>query len=691
MFVPVLAVFSFAVTAIYRKGVTPHILPLAPVHLMDVMDEYDYSYFNTAYDSDKNYYDAGNKPITGEYAQKIGFGKDTDMLGADDYNAYLKSLLAEDNGIDELPTVVIAVVDSGINLDHEIFAGRVMVAYGRSFVIGDNGDNLVDALGHGTHVAGVICDTTLPNVKILPIKIFDGVKKIDPSEIIPPALEYIVELKEKGMNIVAVNMSLGTDPLTPADSIINTSYGGNYERYLNSQFASYQAYIDILTRAGILPIVAVGNGKSGVGIGSPYPSLPAACDGALAVSSFDAREFVNYDVNENGQNDAGDGYYWKDINNNGAEDTGDKYSALPNDEYYIWVDGWRDADGDGTPDPNSGVYKITRAGYSNYGSQNPYNSSLRGSSVDISAPGTNIWSARASGTTEMKLLSGTSQATPFVASAYAMLYSDPTKDWAAESKDGYLTSVEKALTENAMAIGSPGNMERDFGSGCVSLSAFIPSYSRVPITGTAPSGKAKITVAAAGGGMIMRRSSDILTPIGQYILVDKTDNFSGIVWAGGGYTILSVKIDGTEMYRYEEGADKLQSYTLSIPAADLSGSGVNVFVQFSAFSADELRSPANTAAPSSQTPVPIDLNPIYMMWVILSIAGVITVVTSLIKNRRKNAQAIDGGDDIEMMIRQMESRKRKSKAQTDLDGEVWQIMREMQERERQEEEEDGDT
>ena len=671
LLVPVLAFFSFAIVSIYRKGSdTGFQIPLAYIHLMDTMDTYDYSYFSTAYNDEINYYDWENQKLTGDGAKKTGFGGDVSMLGADEYNAYLKSLIAADNGIDELPTVVIAVMDSGINLDHEIFAGRVMVAYGRSFAIGDNGDNLTDALGHGTHVSGIICDTTLPNVKILPIKIFDKDNEIDPNEVIPPALEYIVKLKNDGMNIVAVNMSLGTNPLTPSDTKVGLYYKGNYANYLNSQFASYQRYIDVLTDAKILPIVAVGNGKHSIGSG--YPSLPSACDGALSVSAFNARDFINYDTNRDGLENGEE--HWADIyndtNRNGIQDGKEQWGT---DRH-----------------PNTAPL-MSRAGYSNYGAANPYNASLKGSSVDIAASGTSVWSARSSGVTELKWLSGTSQATPFVASVYAALYSDPTKDWSAESAGGYLTSVEKAMIENTMPIGSPENMERDFGSGCVSLTALTPSYSRVPITGAVPSGKAKITAETSGGGMIMWKDNNINTPIGEYILVGKTDNFSGIIWAGGGYTILSVKIDGTEIYKYEEGEDKLKDYKLTIPAADLAKADVNIFVQFSAFSADELRLPENTVSNVPLADDPINLNLIHMMWVVLCIAGVITVIVSLINSRKRNTQAdmqVNGSDDdIRAIIKQMESRKYKGPVRADLDEEAERTMRETEEKE----EEDGDA
>lgn len=83
-----------------------------------------------------------------------------DYIGADDYNQYLQ----ENTTLDE---VVVAVVDTGVDADHELLRDRV-IPVDKNFI--DKRPECDDGNGHGTHVSGIIADLTLPNVKILPIK-----------------------------------------------------------------------------------------------------------------------------------------------------------------------------------------------------------------------------------------------------------------------------------------------------------------------------------------------------------------------------------------------------------------------------------------------------------------------------------------------------------------------------------------
>jgi subtilisin family serine protease len=68
---------------------------------------------------------------------------------------YLPAIRAFDSWVD-LPTTLapvrVAVIDSGLDLDHPEFAGRVAPGLARSFVGGD----VTDREGHGTFVAGII-------------------------------------------------------------------------------------------------------------------------------------------------------------------------------------------------------------------------------------------------------------------------------------------------------------------------------------------------------------------------------------------------------------------------------------------------------------------------------------------------------------------------------------------------------
>ena len=96
--------------------------------------------------------------------------------------------------------VVVAVVDTGVNVDHSIFKDRIAEG-GRSYV--DNERDIDDKYGHGTHVAGIIVDNTPKNVKILPVKALGGNGK--GTELgISQAIDYAVSKK-----VDVINMSLG--------------------------------------------------------------------------------------------------------------------------------------------------------------------------------------------------------------------------------------------------------------------------------------------------------------------------------------------------------------------------------------------------------------------------------------------------------------------------------------------------
>lgn len=150
-----------------------------------------------------------------------------EATGAYDYLDYVNSL-------DTQKTVVVAVMDTGINHTHELFEGRI-ISGGYDYI--DNDGYPDDANGHGTHVAGIICQMTPDNVKILPLKVMDGDGRGTSTEIIK-AFNKVATLK-KSMNIVAVNLSLSSEVLNK---------NATYETYVNNLYAN-----------GVLSIAASGN------------------------------------------------------------------------------------------------------------------------------------------------------------------------------------------------------------------------------------------------------------------------------------------------------------------------------------------------------------------------------------------------------------------------------------------------
>ncbi|OGC36752.1 hypothetical protein A3J90_07590, partial [candidate division WOR-1 bacterium RIFOXYC2_FULL_37_10] len=105
---------------------------------------------------------------------------------------------------------IVAVIDTGIDYNHEDLAGKIILGY--DFI--NNDDNPIDDDGHGTHVAGVIGAITNNNkgvaglnwnCKILAVKIMDS----NGSGYIETAAAGINYAANNGANVI--NMSFGVD------------------------------------------------------------------------------------------------------------------------------------------------------------------------------------------------------------------------------------------------------------------------------------------------------------------------------------------------------------------------------------------------------------------------------------------------------------------------------------------------
>lgn len=181
----------------------------------------------------------------------------SDILGIKDYQNHI---LANNH---TLKDVYVVVIDTGIDTNHEFLQGRINIEYGKSFAtsISTASDYpFEDDQGHGTHVAGIIADLTLDNVKIIPVKALNSMG-FGAMSGIESAMEYSVVLKtEHNLNIVATNMSLGGE--------------GEVETRMKD-------LIDLAFENNILTVVAAGN--------SSYyaeTEFPGASSNALTISAL---------------------------------------------------------------------------------------------------------------------------------------------------------------------------------------------------------------------------------------------------------------------------------------------------------------------------------------------------------------------------------------------------------------------
>jgi len=96
----------------------------------------------------------------------------------------------------------VAVIDTGIDLSHSYFSGRLVQGY--DFADDDNDSQ--DWEGHGTHVASTVLDIAghNPQIKVMPLKVFGNNEDTTSSTLIASAIEYAADC---GVDVI--NLSVG--------------------------------------------------------------------------------------------------------------------------------------------------------------------------------------------------------------------------------------------------------------------------------------------------------------------------------------------------------------------------------------------------------------------------------------------------------------------------------------------------
>ena len=183
-----------------------------------------------------------------------------ERLGIDKYAKYIKDENKEN-------TVAIAVIDTGIDYNHSIFKDKLLYS-GYDFINNDD-DPYDDSLqGHGTHVAGIIADSTreLDNIKILPIKALNsfGLGTISS---LGNSIKYAID-----SNVDIINLSLG---------LTNGVHSNLIEELILEAVNS-----------GITVVNAAGNSNS-----NTMYSCPSHLDEAIIVSAIDINNNKAYTSN----------------------------------------------------------------------------------------------------------------------------------------------------------------------------------------------------------------------------------------------------------------------------------------------------------------------------------------------------------------------------------------------------------
>ena len=186
-------------------------------------------------------------------------------------------------------SVVLAVLDSGVDLDHEDLVGRALPGCDVYNEDNDPNPGSPSQVGtdqqHGTHVAGIaladgnngkgVAGVAYTGVKLLPVKVFDdsgGDSKRTSVSVVVKAIRWAAGLNVEGMN---------RNPNKA--NIINLSLG------VEGQIDSLDQAVQDARNAGVLIVAAAGNSYSSAAI-----FTPANAPGALAVGSVDE----NYERSE---------------------------------------------------------------------------------------------------------------------------------------------------------------------------------------------------------------------------------------------------------------------------------------------------------------------------------------------------------------------------------------------------------
>ncbi|HEY0399920.1 MAG TPA: S8 family serine peptidase, partial [Acidimicrobiia bacterium] len=161
-------------------------------------------------------------------------------------------------------SMILAIVDSGVQLNHPDLAGRLVPGY--DFVNNDTSPD--DDFGHGTMVAGIAAAITNNGQgvaggtwrgRIMPVKVLDSSGSANDEDI-------------------ASGITWAVDH---GASVINLSLGGP------GASTTLQTAVDYATRHNVVVVAAAGNdGTKGV-TAATTPHYPAACDGVISVGATD--------------------------------------------------------------------------------------------------------------------------------------------------------------------------------------------------------------------------------------------------------------------------------------------------------------------------------------------------------------------------------------------------------------------
>ena len=196
----------------------------------------------------------------------MSWGYGSEHVDAYNYNQWLYAEAGSD--LANLPTIIVAVIDTGADTDHPYLVDRLVPGY--DFI--DNDSNPEDGHSHGSHVSGTVMDGTFSNVKVMPIRVLDDSGYGDDTSV-SAGIEY---------------------GFLQGCQVENMSLGGDCDQFGDN--VAHPLYVDLIGQAydnGCTVCVAAGNDSEDANL-----YCPANVPRAFTVGSIDSDHtrswFSNY-------------------------------------------------------------------------------------------------------------------------------------------------------------------------------------------------------------------------------------------------------------------------------------------------------------------------------------------------------------------------------------------------------------
>jgi subtilisin family serine protease len=203
----------------------------------------------------------------------------------------------------------LAIIDTGIDVDHPDLQANVNADEGLLFRYGEVSHDDVDVYGHGSHVGGIAAAVrdgagvvgTAPDAELVSLRVFyyDDIDGDGDQELTTTTHDILLAITHAAdIGSDAANMSLGTPPLPP-------------EYNATGAKVAYQRVIQDAVSRGTVVVASAGNSDADLQHGG-YFTVPNSTAGAMSISATgpnDERTFYsNYGTNEIDVGAPGGGY-----------------------------------------------------------------------------------------------------------------------------------------------------------------------------------------------------------------------------------------------------------------------------------------------------------------------------------------------------------------------------------------------